>query len=208
MNGYLLGKAALFLREFFMYKRWFFSDTVLSLSRSKQLAYIGVVTAFTVVANTFFEFKLADVQFSLTILFSALSGLILGAAPGFLACFLGDLFGFLLHPFGAYSPWVGISTGLIAVIAYLIVTFLPLRFRGGLQVRLFLVALLTFAVCTVGINTTFFYLVYAKNVSFGTYLLTRLFVQGQIWNSVFNAVLMILAVPAVVKVKQLKLKID
>ena len=57
-----------------MFKRWLFSDTLLALSRAKQLAYIGVVTAITVVANTFFEFKLADVQFSLTILFSVLSG--------------------------------------------------------------------------------------------------------------------------------------
>ena len=190
-----------------MFKRWLFSDTLLALSRAKQLAYIGVVTAITVVANTFFEFKLADVQFSLTILFSVLSGLILGSAPGFLACFLGDLFGFLLHPFGAYSPWIGISTGLIAVIAYLTVTFLPLRFRGGLQVRLFLVSLITFAVCTVGINTTFFYLVYAKNVTYGTYLLTRLFVQGQIWNTLFNAVALIAVIPMLAKVKQLKLKI-
>jgi uncharacterized membrane protein len=191
-----------------MSKKWFFSDTVLTQSRSKQLAYVGVVTALTVVANTFFEFKLADVQFSLTIFFSALSGLILGSAFGFLACFLGDLFGFLLHPFGMYSPWVGISTGLIAVFAYLIVNFLPLRFRGGVQVKLLLVSLLVFAVCTVGINTTFFYLMQTRNVGFGTYLVTRLFVQGQIWNTLLNTLLLIFAIPALAKIKQLKLKIE
>lgn len=196
-----------FGRFFLMNKRWLVSDTVLSLPRSKQIAYIGVVTAFTVVANTFFEFKLSDVQFSFTIVFSVLAGLILGAAPGFFACVLGDLFGFLLHPYGAYSPWVGISTGLIAVIAYLVVTFLPLRFKGGLQIRLLIVALLTFAICTVAINTTFFYLTYAKNVAYPTYLFTRLFVQGQIWNTLVNALIMIFILPQIVKIKPLKLQI-
>ena len=193
--------------EFFMSEKLWISNTVTMLPRSKRVAYVGVVTAFTVVANALFEFKLADVQFSLTILFSALSGLILGAVPGFLACFLGDLLGFILHPFGAYSPWVGISTGLIAVIAYYAVTFLPLRFRGGLQVRLLIVSLLVFIVCTVGINTTFFYLVYAKDVAYGTYLITRLFVQGQIWNTLVNTVLLFLAVPAIIRIKPLRLQI-
>jgi uncharacterized membrane protein len=184
------------------WKELLLSPTLVGKNKSHKIAYISVMTAFIVVANMFFEFKLADVQFSLTILFSALSGLILGAAPGFLACFLGDLFGFLLHPFGAYSPWVGISTGLIAVIAYLVVTFLPLRFRGGLQVRLCIVALLTFAVCTVAINTTAFWIIYnTRKVPFFAYLVTRLFVQGQIFNSVLNYALLFICYPVMLRIK-------
>ena len=72
-------------------------------SGSHRIAYIAVMTAFSVIANMFFEFKLAETQFSLTLAISALTGIILGPIFGFSACFLGDLVGFLYNSYTFYT---------------------------------------------------------------------------------------------------------
>ncbi|MBQ8319373.1 MAG: ECF transporter S component [Clostridia bacterium] len=186
-------------------KKWLFSETLLALSASKRIAYIAVMTAFTVVANMFFEFKFAEVQFSLTLAVSALTGIFLGPLAGFCACFLGDLVGFFYNSAGfAYYPWIGISMGLAAAIASLCLR-LPLK---NVTIKLLLASVLTFAVCTVGINTTSFYLLYGKGVGYGTYLVARLFVQGQIWNSVVNLILLLIVTPALAAVKPLGMKLS
>lgn len=189
------------------WKRLLFSKTLAGKNRSHKIAYIAVMTAFVVVANMFFEFKFADTQFSLTLVVSALAGLVIGPLFGFVACFLGDLVGFLYNSAGfAYMPWIGISMGVVALIAGLIVG-VPLKCRGALWLKLALVSTTSFLVCTVAINTTAFWLLYAKNVPYFTYLFTRIFVQGQIWNSLFNYALLFIVVPALGKVKPLKLQI-
>ena len=78
-------------------KRLLFSATLAEKNASHKIAYISVMTDIVVVANMFFEFKFADTQFSLTIVVSALCGLIIGPLFGFAACFLGDLVGYLYH---------------------------------------------------------------------------------------------------------------
>ena len=99
-------------------KKLFFSDLVLGLSTTKKIAYMGLLTAFSVVSNMFLEFRMFDVQFSITIVISALLGIFLGGLPGFLSCLLGDFIGYLFNSFGQlYMPWVGLSTGLIAFIS-------------------------------------------------------------------------------------------
>ena len=189
------------------WKRLLFSKTLAGKNRSHKIAYIAVMTAFVVVANMFFEFKFADTQFSLTLVVSALAGLVIGPLFGFVACFLGDLVGFLYNSAGfAYMPWIGISMGVVALIAGLIVG-VPLKCKGALWLKLALVSAASFLVCTVAINTTAFWLLYAKNVPYFTYLFTRIFVQGQIWNSLFNYALLFIVVPALGKVKPLKLQI-
>ena len=186
-------------------KKWLFSDTLLRLSASKRIAYVAVMTAFTVAANMFFEVKFADIQFSFTIAVSALTGLILGPLAGFAACFLGDLVGFFYNSSGyAYYPWIGISMGLVAVLFSLC---LRLPFSGKLPLKLCIGSVLTFAVCTVGINTTSFYLLYGKGVEYFTYFVARIFVQGQIWNSLVNYALLFVLTPALAAVKPLGIKI-
>lgn len=171
-------------------------------NKNHKIAYIALLTALVVVANMFFEFKLAETQFSLTLAVSALAGVIIGPLYGFVVCFLGDLVGFLYNSGGfAYLPWIGISMGTVALISGLIIG-LPLKIKGGLYVKIALAAILTFAICTVGINTTAFWLLYGK-VPYGAYLVSRLFVQGQIWNSLFNYALLFLALPALGKIKPL-----
>ena len=183
------------------WERLLFSDLLAGQSMSRKIAVIGVMTAVMVVANMFFEFKLAETQFSFTLVLSALTGVIIGPLFGFVACFMGDLVGFFYHSAGfAYLPWIGISLGLTAVIAGLVINGLPQGGKGFLFVKIGLVCILTFSLCTVAINTTAFWILYSK-VDYGTYLISRLFVQGQIWNSLFNYALLFLIVPIVKKLK-------
>ena len=183
------------------------SETLFGKNKSHKIAYIAVMTALCVVTNMFFEFKLAETQFSFTLAFSVLTGMIIGPLFGFIACFLGDLVGFLYHSAGyMYMPWVGISLGVAALISGLVMNGLRRDNPWFLYVKLGIVCLLTFAICTVAINTTAFWLLYSK-VDYGTYLVSRLFVQGQIWNSVFNYALLFVVTPVLVRVKALKIKL-
>ncbi len=190
------------------WKYLLFSRALAKKSRAQKIGYVAVMTALCVVGNMFFEFKLADTQFSFTLVLSALTGILIGPTLGFCACFLGDLVGFLYHSAGlAYMPWIGLSMGLTAFIAGLLVTCI----RGNgkrwfLYVKLALVCISTFLLCTVAINTTAFWLLYSK-VGYTTYLLTRLFVQGQIWNSLVNYALLFISLPTLASVKPLKLNL-
>ena len=189
------------------WQRLLLSETMAGKNDSHRIAYIAVFTAFCVVSNMFFEFKLAETQFSFTLFLSALTGIIIGPVFGFIACFLGDLIGFLYHSAGfAYMPWIGISLGVTSMIAGLIVNGLSSKRPWFLYVKLALVCLLSLTICTILINTTAFWILYSK-VDYGTYLVSRLFVQGQIWNCLVNYALLFISVPTLVKIKPLKIKI-
>ncbi|MBQ4268365.1 MAG: ECF transporter S component [Clostridia bacterium] len=191
------------------WSRLLFPDYLYKKSIGKKIAYIAAFTAFCVIANTFFEFKLMDTQFSVTIAVSALMGLLLGPVLGFCACFLGDLIGFLANTGGfMYMPWVGIALGLTAFLSGFTVAALPFRFKGGLYVKLAVACILSFTVSTVLVNTTAFWLLYAKGVHYWTYLFTRLFVRGQIYNCIFNYALIYALVPLLNGIKPLKIKIS
>ena len=164
-------------------KRLIFSELLEDASSTKKIAYVALMTALLVVCNMFFEFKFADTQFSLTIFFSALTGMIIGPIFGFVACFTGDLVGFLYNSGGfTYMPWIGLAMGMIALITGLIMNGINLKFKGAVYLKIAIVCIVTFLVCTVAINTTAFWIIYnTKKVPFFAYLATRLFVQGQIW---------------------------
>ncbi len=184
-------------------KRLLFSDVLVSASKTKRIAYISVMSALLVVCNMFFEFKFADVQFSLTIFFSAFAGVIIGPIFGFASAFLGDLVGFLYNSGGfVYMPWIGLAMGMIALLSGLIFNAPVLRIKGGAYVKLAIIAVLTFLLCTVAINTTAFWILYGKGVPFFAYLSTRLFVSGQIYNSLFNYALLFIAYPVFDKIKK------
>ena len=188
-----------------LFMRLFFSGAISTETKpSKKIAYIAVMSAFLAVANMF-EFKLADQQFSFTIASSALAGVVLGGAFGCLASFLGDLVGFLYNSSGfAYMPWVGISVAVIALISGVIIGGINLRFKGGLLVKILIVAISTFFVCTVGINTTAFWALYSKGVPYFTYAFTRIVVRGQIYNSIANYALLFIIIPLISKLNILK----
>jgi ECF transporter S component (folate family) len=184
-------------------KRLIFSELLEDASSTKKIAYVALMTALLVVCNMFFEFKFADTQFSLTIFFSALTGMIIGPIFGFVACFTGDLVGFLYNSGGfTYMPWIGLAMGMIALITGLIMNGINLKFKGAVYLKIAIVCIVTFLVCTVAINTTAFWIIYnTKKVPFFAYLATRLFVQGQIWNSLFNYALLFVFYPLIVRLE-------
>ena len=189
------------------WKRLLFSQTLADKNAAHRIAYIGVVTAFIVAANAL-EFKLFDTQFSFTIVVSALAGIIIGPLFGFVACFVGDLVGYLINSSGmAYMPWVGVSTGLMAFIAGFIVGGVRTKRKWMLWIKLALTCILIFGICTVAINTTAFWLLYSK-VSYLKYFTGRMFVQGQIWNNLFNYVLLFIVTPILPRIKPLKIKVS
>ena len=205
-------------------KRVFFSPTLAEKNQSHKIAYIAVMTAFCIATN-FFEFKFLDNQFSLTITVALLTGVIIGAAFGFTACVLGDFIGFLVNPAYIYMPWVGLSTGMFAFIGGIIFNGFPCEKKWAVWVKLGSVAILTFLVCTVGINSTGFYFYnramgfstavldyiaerFGGEVSFWGYILYRLIFKGQIWNSLFNYALLFIFVPVISKVKALGLQLS
>ena len=188
------------------WKRVLFSETLATKNSAHKIAYIGVVTALVVAANTF-EFKLFDTQFSFTILVSALAGLLIGPLFAFAACFLGDLVGFLVNSSGfAYMPWIGLSMGLVGMIFGFLVGGISQKKSWFLYIKLAIACLLTFCICTVGINTTAFWLLYSK-AGYFEYLFTRIIVQGQIWNSLANYGLIFACVPLLNRIKPLKIYI-
>ena len=190
-------------------KRLLFSATLAEKNASHKIAYIAVMTAIVVVANMFFEFKFADTQFSLTIVVSAICGLIIGPLFGFAACFLGDLVGYLYHSAGfPYMPWIGIAMGMVALITGFVINGIKIKYNWGIYAKIVIVSILTFLVSTVAINTTAFWLLYAKGVPYFTYLVSRLFIQGQIWNSLVNYALLFVIVPIILRIKALNLRID
>lgn len=207
-----------------LWKKLLFSDVLLFRPISHKLAYIGVMAALCIAVNTF-EIKFADTQFSFSLFTALLAGVMLGALPGAVAVFVGDLFGYLLNSAGMYYYWwVALSLMLMSVIAGLSMR-LPLRFRGSLFVKLALVTALTFGLCTVLVNSLGMYyigntmfvsqkLIDAINErfggvwSFGNYVFVRLFVLGQIYNSILNYILAFLTIPLLNAVKPLKLGLE
>ena len=118
-------------------KRLFFSELMLSANHTKRIVYVALLTAFNVVCNMFLEFRMSDTQFSITIAMSVLTGVLLGSAFGFAACFIGDLIGFMINSWGfMYMPWVGLSTAVTAFIAGIIIHGVNFKFKGQLIVKI------------------------------------------------------------------------
>ena len=196
-----------FLGDFFMQKikRVLLSDVLMDCTKTQKIAYIAVMTALCVVCNMFFEFKFADTQFSLTIFFSALTGIIIGPIYGAIACFMGDLVGFLYNSGGfAYMPWIGLSMASVALVAGLVMNCFEFKFKLATYLKLFLVCVLTFLIGTVAINTTAFWVAFdGQSSPYFAYLFARLFIKGQIWNSLFNYVLLFIAYPVITKIREI-----
>ena len=192
-------------------EKFLFSETLQGKSTAVKCAYIAVVVALLAVANTVFEFKMMDTQVSFTTFFCILAGCILGPTFGFVAGFLGDLIGFIANSGGfLYYPWVGIAMGLSAFLGGLIFGVLPLPFKGiaSLFVKSALVAVATFLICSIAINTTAYYFLYSGGkVDYWAYCVSRYIVKGQLWVSLVNYALLFIVLPVLVKIKPLKIKI-
>ncbi len=206
----------------FNFGRLVFSERFRNSSRAKKIAAIAVFAAMSVVTNMFLELKMFDIQFSLTLFFSAVTGVAIGPLAGFLTCIFGDFIGYLFSPGGMiYMPWVGVSTGLFAFLSGLILGRIFDKTEdvtyGKIFIRLAIYVVVSFFVCTIAVNSTGFY-VYNYYVGFGknfvrfaaenfggdcnffVYVLYRLFFLGQIWNSVANYALLFIFFPTLKRV--------
>ena len=206
------------------FERIFLSAPLLEKTHSQRIAWVGVTAALCIVSNCF-ELKFATTQFSLTIFTSVLAGILIGPILGAVAVTLGDGLGYLVNSMGyPYYWWVALACAAMALIAGFIMK-LPFRFKGSGYVKLVLICLLTFAVCSVGINSAGMYYIglqiympkdvldtvaerFGGELTFGVYLLIRFFILGQIWNSLVNFALLFAAVPLLNAAKPLKIRIQ
>lgn len=196
-----------------------FSPFLQRSSLGTKIAYTSVLTALSAICNTFLEIKFLDTQFSLTITISVLCGIVLGGGSGFIACMIGDFIGYVVNSWGyLYMPWVGISTGAFALLSGII-------FHGGktngkisiIILKTAITCLATFLICTVGVNSTGFYIYnritglskgvmdfistyFGGHVTFFAYLAYRLFFKLQILNSVANYALLFVLLPLLFKI--------
>ena len=193
----------LFVGGFFMSEKWLrllFSPFVLKEKRSRKIAYVAIMVALSIVCNIFFEFKLGTVQYSLTTAISCLIGVLLGAGAGFVACFIGDAVGFFVNPFGAYTPWIGLATGLMAFISGSIFHLLSNKSLLTVYLKITVIALSTFVICSLCINSTFLWATYYSKTTFWKFLITRYFVQGQVFVSILNYALLFILIPVIRRV--------
>ena len=204
--------------------RLLFSKALDGKTAAHRVAYIAVMAALASLSNLF-EIKFLDTQFSFTIFISLFTGIIIGPTFGFLACMYGDAIGFLLNSSGMYMPWVGLSTGLFAVISGIAFNCVGGKGKAVLWIKLAIVCFATFLICTIAVNSMGFYLYnkkmgfstalleyadekFGQGVSFWIYVLYRLFFKLQIFNSLFNYALFFIVVPTLNKIKPLKMQIS
>ena len=176
-------------------KRLFFSPFILNATRARKIAYIAMMVALSIVGNMFFEFKLGAVQYSFTTLVSALIGILIGPIAGFIACFIGDGVGFIANPFGAYTPWIGLATGLVAFISGFVVHLIKNDKPYTIYIKLAIISVSTFLICSVCINGMFLWLVWYSKMTFLEFLVYRYIALGQFFVSVINYALLFALMP-------------
>ena len=199
-----------------------FSPLLQNKSATKKIAYIAVITAFLTVGNTLLEIKFSDVQFSFTLLLSMLAGVILGGGSGFIACVIGDAIGFMLNSWGyIYMPWVGLTSGVTALLSGVIFYKVKFEFRFATILKMVLICLSSFLIGTVLINSTGFYFynykmgfstavinyikdTFGGDVTFVGYVLYRLIFKLQILNCLVNYALFIISLPIILKVLKIR----
>ena len=200
-----------------LWERFAFSPMLQEKNATKKIAYISVVTAVLIVANTLLEIKFSDVQFSITLLLSMLAGILMGGGSGFCACILGDAIGFIINSWGfVYMPWVGLTSGVTALLSGVIFYFIKINKKGGLVLKLLLICLSSLLVGTILINSTGFYLynykmgfskavvdyvkeLFGGEVTFLAYVCYRLIFKGQIFNCIVNYALLFIIVPIIIR---------
>ena len=101
-----------------------FTKTFKSMSAAKQISFLAVFVALSVVANSFLGIDISPTnKIAFTYFICFFAGFLFGPLPAFLVGFLGDLIGFIIVPVGVY--WLyGVSLGLYGFLAGLIMNFI------------------------------------------------------------------------------------
>ncbi len=200
-----------------LWEKFAFSPMLQEKNATKKIAYVSVVTAVLIVANTLLEIKFSDVQFSITLLLSMLAGILIGGGSGFCACIIGDAIGFIINSWGyVYMPWVGLTSGVTALLSGVIFYFIKFNKKVDLVLKLLLICLSSLIVGTILINSMGFYLynykmgfskavidyvkeLFGGEVSFLAYVCYRLIFKGQIFNCIVNYALLFIIVPIIIR---------
>ncbi len=190
-----------------MQKERFFFGVIGDKKRSVKLAYIAIMVALNVVVNAVTSIPLGFVQFSFTLSATSLAGILLGPLFGFAVGFMGDLLGFFLGGGAGYTPFVGLAMGLVAFLFGLIFCF-EWKGKRAWCWKVAIAAILSFLLATVGISTTVGFFLWNKTaLTYVDFAVARLFFSGQVWNNVINTAIVYIVLPALGKIKQLKLDI-
>lgn len=137
----------------------------------KRLAYLGVMTALSVITNCFtVTVNSGANSISFNYLICSLAGIFFGPVSGGVVGLLGDLIGCLIAPKGPFNPFIMLSSALIGVISGL-AFMIP---KINVYFKIIIAYLLIFVVCTLGLNTFGLWFYYAKGKkSFWIYLIAR-----------------------------------
>lgn len=127
------------------------------MKKTKIIVFTGLFIALNVVLDRFLSIQTDIVRISLGFLPIALTGYLFGPVAGGLAGALSDIVGMIVFPKGAYFPGFTL-TGLIGGAAYgLILNKKPVSI-----LRVTAVVLAVAAVCDLGLNTFWLYIITGK----------------------------------------------
>lgn len=172
-----------------------FSKTFRSFSAGKQIAYLAVFVAISVVVDMIGIDISASQKFSFTATANFLAGSMFGPVGGFAVACIGDLVGCFVKGY-APNPFIMLAAGLFGLIPGIIMTHM----RGNVYAKAAISFLLCLLVCTVGINTYATYFFYSsRSVSYWAYMLSRLPFQCIV--SAVNCVLSMFLIRAINRAK-------
>ena len=162
-----------------------FTKTFVSLSSAKKVAYLAVFAAIAVAVNAFSIDLTAALKLSFTATVGYFSGALFGPVGGLAVMLVGDTIGCFISGY-APNPIISVGTVMLGVIPGLIMTYM----RGNMILKSIVSYILCFFVTTAFLNTLGVYLMAARDVSFWSYMLTRLPVQVPVM--AINAVVSVL----------------
>ncbi len=159
----------------------------------KTICYCAVLMALSVVTNVFtvyFNFSGSNaLSFTYTVTF--LAGAFFGPFAGFIVGAGGDFLGWLIHPQGAFNPFITLTSGLLGFlpgIVFMVAKIIVKKektFNKLLTVFTVISFVLTWAICT-NLNTVIFFYsyIYGKSTKYsalGVYYIYRIPFQTLFW---------------------------
>ena len=132
------------------------------MNKTLKLTSVAMFTALSIAAN-FATIQLNPsnaISFTITICF--LAGIYLGALPGAIVGYVGDLIAHIISPHGAYNWYLALSTTLFGVICALVY-----KMRLHKLIKLVIAVTICFVVCSCALNTFGLWLQYVVGVEAG-----------------------------------------
>ncbi len=159
-----------------------------NLDKTRKLVYTAIFSALAFIAN-YFTIKVSDaLQLSLVATVGFFAGYTLGGGLGFVASFMGDLICGIVAPLGAYSPIIGLGSGLWG--------FVPGVLFTAFDKKQYVISVISFTLCfflnSFIVNTLGLTLMYG--MSFESLLLL---LPYKLIGVVVNAIVCILLMPVI-----------